>query len=213
MKKSVKVAGAAAASLLSFSFLLAYGATTAASAQIQSYQAPVTVAPDVATPVTPIISDNSISPAADAGAQAIVQPLAARSLAQLVDGWQQTAELDAETRCLATAVFYESRSESLDGQLAVAHVVIARARSGRFADTLCGVITQRGQFGFVRNGRLPTPPETSAQWRTSKAIAQIALEGSWENPVEGALFFHATYSSADWDRPMLTKIGRHVFYR
>ncbi len=39
------------------------------------------------------------------------------------------------------------------------------------------------------------------------------MDGSWKNPVEGALFFHATYSNANWDRPQVAKIGRHVFYR
>ncbi len=75
------------------------------------------------------------------------------------------------------------------------------------------MITQPGQFGFVRKGHMPAVPETSGQWRTAKAIADIALDGSWKNPVEGALYFHATYSGADWDRPRVAKIGRHVFYR
>ncbi len=215
MFKSKKVANAAAASLFSITSLLAYGALTAASAQAQSFLAPVIVAPAVATPVEPTISDSAINPApapaVDADAQADAD--APDSLAELVGTWQDDGALDAEEKCLATAIFFESRSESLDGQLAVAHVVMARAQSGRFARTLCGVVTQPGQFGFVHKGRMPEVPQDSRQWKTAKAIADIALDGAWKNPVEGALYFHATYSSADWDRPKVAKIGRHVFYR
>jgi len=212
MFKSTKVASAAAASMFSITSLLAYGAMTAASAQAQTFLAPVIVAPAVATPVEPIISDSAIAPAADAaldGAQAD----APESLAELVGAWQEDGTLDAEEKCLATAIFFESRSESLDGQLAVAHVVMARAQSGRFAKTLCGVVTQPGQFGFVRKGRMPDAPSESRQWKTARAIADIALDGAWKNPVEGALFFHATYSNAEWNRPRVAQIGRHVFYR
>jgi spore germination cell wall hydrolase CwlJ-like protein len=210
MFKSFQVAGSAALTMLSMSLLLANGVSTAASAQVQSFQAPVIVAPDVATPVEPIISKSSIEDAPDAAAPA---EGTSDSLAELVGNWQDDGAFDADERCLATAIFFESKSESLEGQLAVANVVLARAQSGRFAKTACGVVTQRGQFGFVRGGRLPDVPESSAQWRTAKAIAQIALDGSWKNPVEGALFFHATYSNANWDRPTVAKIGRHVFYR
>ena len=209
LKKPVKVAYAAAATLFSSMFLLAYGATTAASAQVQSFNAPVIVAPAVATSVEPHVSDDAINPAPDVAAQDDDAP---QSLAALVSGWQGDDALDSEAKCLATAIFFESRSESLDGQLAVANVVMARAHSGRFAQTLCGVVTQPGQFGFVHKGRMPAVSESSAQWRTARAIAQIALSGSWRNPVEGALYFHATYSS-DMDRPMVAQIGHHVFYR
>jgi spore germination cell wall hydrolase CwlJ-like protein len=208
MFKSIKVAVPAALSLFSGSFMLAYGAPTATSAQAQSFQAPVVVAPAVATPVEPVVSNSAIE-----AAPAVAAEDAPDSLAELVDAWQDDGTLDAESRCLATAIFFESKSESLDGQLAVANVVLARAQSGRFAKTLCGVVTQPGQFGFVRSGRMPDVPEDSRQWHTARAIAQIALDGRWKNPVEGALYFHATYSGADWDRPRVAKIGRHVFYR
>lgn len=209
MFKSLQVASSAAFTLLSMSLLLANGVSSAASAQVSSFEAPAVVAPAVATPVESSISKSSIESAPDA-AQAEDSP---ESLADLVSTWQDDGDFNADEKCLATAIFYESKSESLEGQLAVANVVLARTESGRFADTVCGVVTQRGQFGFVRNGRLPDVPESSAQWRTAKAIAQIALDGSWKNPVEGALYFHATYSGADWSRPQVAKIGRHVFYR
>ena len=200
MFKSFQVAGSAAFTLLSMSLLLANGVSSAASAQVSSFEAPAVVASAVATPVEPSLSKSSIEGAPDAAAPAEDSP---ESLAELVSDWQDDGSFDADEKCLATAIFFESKSESLEGQLAVANVVLARAESGRFASTVCGVVT----------GRLPIIPESSNQWRTAKAIAQIAMDGSWKNPVEGALYFHATYSSADWDRPQVAKIGRHVFYR
>lgn len=136
----------------------------------------------------------------------------ADSLAELVRETTVADAADAQHRCLAQGVFYESRAESLEGQLAVAHVILNRARSGRFADTVCGVLTQRGQFSFVRGGAIPTPRD-GAQWRTALAIAQIAMEDDWASPVPGALFFHATRVSPGWNRTRMARIGNHVFYR
>jgi N-acetylmuramoyl-L-alanine amidase len=135
------------------------------------------------------------------------------TLAELVAGTAGAAALEAEAQCLATAVYYEARSESLAGQLAVAHVVLQRARSGRFPSSLCGVVTQPGQFSFVRAGRLPAMPTNAGQWKTAKAIARIAQDGSWENPVEGALYFHAARVAPSWGKDRMTRIGGHVFYR
>lgn len=204
MSKSMKAASAATLSFLASSLLLAYGALSPAAAQPR-FEAPVTVAPAVATPVEPTLSDSSSS-----DGQATVQ---ASSLDQLVASFDEDSALDADAKCLATAVFFEARSESLAGQLAVANVVIERSRSGRFPSSLCGVITQRGQFGFVRNGRLPSVPESSDQWDTAKAIAQIALNDGWQDPAEGALYFHASRVQPSWGREMVTQIGHHIFYR
>jgi hypothetical protein len=97
-----------------------------------------------------------------------------RPLAELVAESATTDPRDAQAECLASAVYWESKGEPLAGQLAVAEVIINRAASGRFAPTLCGVITQRSQFSFVRGGRIPAPPRTAAAWRTAVAIAHIA---------------------------------------
>lgn len=122
--------------------------------------------------------------------------------------------LDEETRCLAGAVYFEAKSESLTGQLAVARVVINRARSGRFADSLCGVVYQPGQFSFVRGRSMPAINTGSRDWREAVAIARIALENSWsENPAEGALFFHARRVSPSWNRQKIAAIDNHIFYR
>ncbi len=135
------------------------------------------------------------------------------SLAALVRDVDTTAPLDVQAKCLATAIFYESRSESLEGQLAVARVIVNRERSARFGDDLCGVVTQPGQFSFVRNGVLPEVNATRAAFRTAVAIAHIAMRNAWESRAEGALYFHARRVSPSWGRKQVATIDNHIFYR
>jgi spore germination cell wall hydrolase CwlJ-like protein len=211
MRNSILVATVAAAGLLSSTLALAEVTDGSATTLLNALEAPAVVADKVAMPVTGEPA-TQISSATAAAAQLDEAP-SADTLAELVSEWDVDAALDAETRCLATAVFYEARSESLAGQLAVAHVVIGRAKSGRFPTSLCGVVTQPGQFSFVRGGRLPDVASNGQQWRTASAIAEIALQNSWENPAQGALFFHAARVSPSWNKARVTRIGGHIFYR
>ncbi|MGL5837954.1 MAG: cell wall hydrolase [Sphingorhabdus sp.] len=141
------------------------------------------------------------------------KPLTAKSLAALVKAHGTPGELDAEGRCLAGAVYFESKGESLEGQLAVARVVMARAKSGRFPSTICGVVYQRSQFSFVRGGRMPAIQTGSQHWRNAVAISRIALDDSWKSPVEGALFFHARHVSPGWRLQRIGSVDNHIFYR
>lgn len=120
---------------------------------------------------------------------------------------------DAELNCLAIGVYYESKGEPLEGQLAVAEVILNRAQSNRFPRTVCGVLTQRGQFSFVRRGRLVQPPEHSRAWKTALAVARVARDDRWDSRVSDALFFHARYVSPGWRRARVGSVGNHIFYR
>ena len=136
------------------------------------------------------------------------------SLQELVSEFSSAEVEDEEQRCLAGAVYFESKGEPLEGQLAVAEVIINRAESGRFAETLCGVVKQRGQFSFVRGGRIPAIPASSAHWRKAVAIAEIAQRELAESKVSDALFFHARRVSPGWKRlKRVATVGNHIFYR
>lgn len=126
---------------------------------------------------------------------------------------QDAVANDAEHNCLAIGVYYESKGEPLEGQLAVAEVILNRAKSGRFPASVCGVLTQRGQFSFVRNGRLPQPPASARAWKTALAVAQVARDDAWDSRVSDALFFHARYVSPGWRRARVGSVGNHIFYR
>lgn len=139
--------------------------------------------------------------------------VSASTLTELVRMQDVSEPLDNEERCLAGAIYFESKGESLAGQLAVARVVIARARSGRFPNTLCGVVYQKSQFSFVRGGGMPRISTSSTHWSNAVAISRIALENSWKSPVEGALFFHARHVSPGWRLTRIGSIDNHIFYR
>ena len=159
-------------------------------------------------------------------AEEVVQPLPseqslearvrqATSLQELVGDMPVADALSSDLKCLAQAVYFESRGEPLTGQLAVARVVINRAASGLYPSDYCSVVTQRSQFSFVRNGRIPQADETSSAWLRAKAIAQIAHQDLWKSEAGDALYFHATYVNPGWARrkTQLARIDTHVFYR
>lgn len=150
-------------------------------------------------------------------AEAIIEhmerPKTAASLSALVDAMPTLTKLTAEQQCLAGAVYFESKSESLAGQLAVARVVINRAKSGRFPSTLCGVVYQPSQFSFVRGRSMPRINKGGQQWKNAVAITQIAMDNSWKSNVEGALFFHAKYVSPGWKLRRMASVDNHIFYR
>jgi N-acetylmuramoyl-L-alanine amidase len=119
-----------------------------------------------------------------------------------------------ELDCLATGIYFESKSEPLAGQLAVGKVIANRAQSGgRFPSTYCGVLFQRGQFSFVRGRSLPAIQHSNRQWQTAVAIAKIVDQGLKQSAVGSALFFHARYVSPGWHLKRIASIGNHVFYR
>jgi spore germination cell wall hydrolase CwlJ-like protein len=126
-----------------------------------------------------------------------------------------TAEPDGELLCLAQAVYFEARGESLAGQLAVAQVVMNRAADGRFGSGYCGVVMQPAQFSFVHGGHIPAPNRGSSAWQRAKAVARIADEGQWQSEAGDALYFHARHVRPNWASARTTRatIERHVFYR
>ncbi len=221
MSRILNVAGMAAVGMTAASMLLlaepGFASDLAADANIPAIILPGTDAPaveeqaDLPTEIeTPV--EDSTQNETEADPAPTPAPVTAASLAELVAATPRPAEIDPELRCLAGAVYFESRGESLPGQLAVAHVVINRAQSGRFPKSLCGVVHQKSQFSFVRGGRMPVIRQ-GAQWNNAVAIAQIARDGSWKNHAPGALFFHARYVSPGWRKTRIAQIDNHIFYR
>jgi N-acetylmuramoyl-L-alanine amidase len=136
----------------------------------------------------------------------------AATLSALVDTHSDDAVGDPQTDCLAKAVYFEAKGEPLDGQLAVAEVIMNRAKSGRFAGTYCGVVKQPSQFSFVRGGGFP-PIVNQAMWRQAIGVAQVAMNGLWESTAPNALYFHAKRVSPNWGKQRVAAVGNHIFYR
>jgi len=139
----------------------------------------------------------------------------ASSLRELVSTIPTAGQLSEELHCLAGAVYFEARGEPLEGQLAVAQVIVNRAEDRRFPSSYCGVVYQRSQFSFVKGGRMPKVRTGSAAWKRAEAIARIAHRGLWDSKAGDALFFHANYVRPRWShrKVALATIDTHVFYR
>lgn len=174
-----------------------------------------TVYPDPAT--RPALALPAIEPEPDYPELVLPEPrtdlpVGDGSLASLVRAHATTEVDDSELRCLATAVYFESKGEPLAGQLAVAQVVMNRAQSGRFASTLCGVVKQPSQFSFVRGGAFPAIANM-AQWRNAVGVAHVAMKGLYKSPAANALYFHARRVSPGWGKRSVASVGNHIFYR
>jgi spore germination cell wall hydrolase CwlJ-like protein len=124
-------------------------------------------------------------------------------------------------KCLADAIYFEARGESVRGQMAVAQVVINRVFSGYYANNVCGVVYQnahrrfRCQFTFACDG-LPERINEPVAWERAKHIARDALDGNfWLNDVGKATHYHARWVHPWWVHEMrrLDRIGVHTFYR
>lgn len=157
-------------------------------------------------------SARAVSPAV---MEAVLQPgdaVAYPSLAAAVAAQTVPADADDQLRCLATSIYFESKGEPLAGQLAVAQVILNRMASKRFGQGVCGVVTQPGQFSFVRGGRVPDVDAGKPAYRTALAVARVALAEAWEEPAPKALYFNARRAPFA-GRTRVASIGNHIFYR
>jgi hypothetical protein len=135
----------------------------------------------------------------------------------LVDRFSAGAPLDEQAHCIAVAVYHEARGETLEGQLAVAKVIMNRAASGKYPSTWCGTVKQPWQFSFVnpRTGVMPGVDEASASWRKALGITRLAVANAVPSLGNDVLWYHADYVAPSWGRrlSMVQKIGTHIFYR
>ena len=140
---------------------------------------------------------------------------ARRAIRALVQAHAATSVPDAERECLAGAVYFEAQGEPIEGQLAVAEVVLNRAASGEYPSSICEVVTQPAQFSFVRDGRFPAIDRSSDAWRKAVAVAHIAAEDLAGTLSSDVLWYHADYVAPSWGRRLhrATRIGAHIFYR
>jgi N-acetylmuramoyl-L-alanine amidase len=135
----------------------------------------------------------------------------------LVDKFSVGAPLDEQANCLATAVYFEARGESVEGQLAVARVVMNRAGSGKYPPDWCSVMKQPWQFSFVnpRTGQYPAVDTGSAAWARAQGVARLAMANVVPSVEPDVLWYHANYVAPSWGRRlnMVERIGAHIFYR
>jgi spore germination cell wall hydrolase CwlJ-like protein len=124
-------------------------------------------------------------------------------------------------KCLAEAIYFEARGEAVRGQIAVAQVVMNRAFSGYYPNTVCGVVYQNKyrhmacQFTFACDNN-PDVIREPDMWERAKKIAKAMLDGQiWLPEVGKSTHYHAYYVHPSWVSEMkkMYKFGVHTFYR
>jgi hypothetical protein len=175
-------------------------AKPAAQAVVPAGPSPLLLAP---APVVPGV--------ADATATIVAPPFMAPS---------QPDEAARALDCLTQAIYYEARSEPLDGQEAVAQVVLNRVRNPAFPNSVCGTVYEGSsrrtgcQFTFTCDGSMAARIDGAA-WDRARRVAQAALDGFVYTPIGSATYYHTTAVSPWWapKLAMVGRIGAHIFYR
>jgi len=136
-------------------------------------------------------------------------------------GYVTAQEKIRQLDCLTRNIYWEAASEPFEGKVAVAQVTMNRVASGRFGDSVCGVIYQKNvfyekvicQFSWVCETTHKTRPVYQPLWAESEIVAKKVLLENFRLPgLKEALFYHADYVSPGWKKPKIDKIGRHIFY-
>ena len=134
---------------------------------------------------------------------------------------RETAKTEMqEHRCLSEAIYYEARSESKSGQIAVAEVIMNRIKSKHYPGTVCGVVyegaerTTGCQISFTCDGSTMKEPR-GRMWGRSQEIAQMVMMGGTRPLTDRSTHYHTTAVDPHWSSSLRfnKQIGSHKFYR
>lgn len=124
--------------------------------------------------------------------------------------------------CLAENILYEAGGEPTEGKIAVAMVTLNRVYSGKYPNSICGVVKQKTgricQFSWVCQGKSGAKHLTRIRSMQYNDIRKLAINifvnhHRMKDITGGATFYHADYVNPRWGLPRTTKIGRHIFYK
>ena len=132
-----------------------------------------------------------------------------------------TADARQAVKCLAQAVYFEAGFQPIEGQRAIAQVILNRVRDRNFPDTVCGVVYEGWkrrtgcQFSFVCDGSLWRRPPTGDEIASAEKIALDALNGYVVAAVGTATHYHTWKIDPYWNDSLVktAQIGDHIFYR
>lgn len=196
--------------LVAFSAIAATTVTPSLSGRAQA--APPAPPPMIVRPMAP---DQALKLNAETAVAAGPNPAAAPFIFK-----GNAAAWSEALTCLASAVYYEAGNQDVDGERAVAQVVLNRVRHPAFPGSICGVVYEGStrptgsQFTFTTDGSLTRQPDADG-WRRAMKIAEEALAGSVYAPVGWATHYHADYVVPYWASTMAKNavVGAHLFYR
>lgn len=120
-----------------------------------------------------------------------------------------------QQECMAKNIYFESRGEVIEGQIAVAHVTANRVKHENWPNTICEVVYQDKQFSWTHQIKDQTPKDQKL-WEQALVIARDVMIGNTVDPSDGAVFYHANWVNPNWASEESTKvskiIGAHIFY-
>lgn len=140
--------------------------------------------------------------------------------------YQLSYDAQQEVECLAHNIYFEAKSEPLEGQIAVAFVTLNRVKSGKYVNSICGVVKQKignvcqfswwcetRQNNISRRKLLTTENDAVYNEVMNVALNFYLNNETMYDPTKGALFYHADYVRPGWKNMYRTAyIGRHIFY-
>lgn len=126
---------------------------------------------------------------------------------------------DLDTKCLTDVMYYEARGESLNGQVAVAYVILNRVNDSKFPKTICEVVYQKDknicQFSWVCNQKPIPDPKQWEVWLRIWNLAHMVLTSNYQDPTKGSLFFRRKEvrfnSQLESKLQLQAQIGNHIF--
>lgn len=132
-----------------------------------------------------------------------------------------------EVMCIAMAIYWEARGESLEGQFAVGQVVMNRVRDPRYPSDACSVVydahyytwdpqlpvRNQCQFSFYCDGK-SDQPQDHVPWRVAQLVAAAVYEQRADPIVGDATHYHALRVQPHWavGGEVVARIQDHVFY-
>ena len=127
--------------------------------------------------------------------------------------------METALMCMALNIFFEARSEPIQGQIAVAEVTLNRVASDDYPNTICEVVLQENsqgcQFSWWCDGKSDSPKEHNS-FQTSKSLARLMIDDGQYISVVGknATHYHTDDIKPYWSDDMVKveQVGKHIFY-
>ena len=136
--------------------------------------------------------------------------------------------------CLAKNAYFEARNQSVLSQIAVSQVVMNRVQSPDYPNTVCGVVYEAQLSTWYKekmDKEVPLKHKCQFSWYCDGKSDAIKNQKAWDDSmysalfvytsdplldvVDGALWYHATYTSPDWAKHFqkTVQINEHIFYK
>ena len=121
--------------------------------------------------------------------------------------------------CMTLNIYFEARSEPIQGQIAVAEVTLNRVKSPDYPDDICGVVLQENndgcQFSWWCDGKSDKPKEYNS-FQTAKSVAELMIKDGEHISVIGkeATHYHTEDIKPYWASEYyhIGQVGKHIFY-